>query len=183
MNDFKKWFIFLNVYSGFSLPASKMVAKKCFKLISNHSGIIYWGLFSPFQGSLTHRGLWPWGLRNYTMAFYWNFESFCLNSFEWMTLLNILYSIGWIFWMNFLDFVLNSIWIWPFFGPIQWKNEFSKKIAQPYSGYDKDPASGYHRKGRVSSIAQTPNIRCFVAKLHLSQFKRFFRGNIPILWW
>ena len=117
MNDFKKWFIFLNVYSGFSLPASKMVAKKCFKLISNHSGIIYWGLFSPFQGSLTHRGLWPWGLRNYTMAFYWNFESFCLNSFEWMTLLNILYSIGWIFLNEFsgfcFEFNLDLTVFWP----------------------------------------------------------------------
>merc|ERR1712012_1442200 len=31
-----------------------------------------------------------------------------------------------------------------------------------------------------SSIAKTPNIRCFVAKLHLSRFTRFLRGNIPI---
>ena len=31
-----------------------------------------------------------------------------------------------------------------------------------------------------SSIAKTPNIRCFVAKLHLSRFTHFLRGNIPI---
>ena len=29
---------------------------------------------------------------------------------------------------------------------------------------------------------KTPNICCFVVKLHLSWFTRFFRGNIPILW-
>ena len=38
-----------------------------------------------------------------------------------------------------------------------------------------------HRQRRFSSIAKTPNIRCFVAKMHLSRFTRFFRGNIPIL--
>ena len=34
-----------------------------------------------------------------------------------------------IFWMNIPDFVLN----WIILGPIQWKNEFSKKIAHPYT--------------------------------------------------
>ena len=33
-----------------------------------------------------------------------------------------------IFWMNILDFALNWILNW---GPIQWKNELSKKIAHP----------------------------------------------------
>ena len=38
---------------------------------------------------------------------------FNLN-FEWIVLLNILYSIEWIFvWMNILDFVLNWIIFWP----------------------------------------------------------------------
>ena len=40
-----------------------------------------------------------------------------------------------------------------------------------------------HRQRRISSIAKTPNICCFVAKLHLLRFTRFFRGNIPILSW
>ena len=37
-------------------------------------------------------------------------------------------------------------------------------------------------EGSHRSIAKTPNIRCFVVKLHLLRFTRFFRGNIPILW-
>ena len=57
------------MYSGFSLPASKMVAK----IFSNSSQIIQWGLLSPFQGSLTHTEAYG-GLRNHTLAFYWNFE-------------------------------------------------------------------------------------------------------------
>ena len=69
----KQLIIILNIYSGFSLPGSKMVAEKCFKLISNHSGIIYWGLVSPFQVSLTPTRAYG-GLRNHTLAFYWNFE-------------------------------------------------------------------------------------------------------------
>ena len=43
-----------------------------------------------------------------------------------------------------------------------------------------DPGIRDPRQRRISSIAKTPNIRCFVAKLHLSRFTRFFRGNIPI---
>ena len=61
--------------------------------------------------------------------------------------MNILDSIEWIFfWMNILDFVLNEyffewifwilfwieFWIESFFGPIQWKNEVSKRIAHLY---------------------------------------------------
>ena len=52
-----------------------------------------------------------------------------------------------------------------------------------YPGWHKvrEPANRVHRQRRISSIAKTPNIRCFVVKLHLSRFTRFFRGNIPIL--
>ena len=34
---------------------------------------------------------------------------------------------------------------------------------------------------RISSIAKTLNIRCIVAKLHLSRFTRFLRGNYDIV--
>ena len=53
--DLKKWIIFLNMYSGFCLPTSKMVAEKCFKLISIHSV----GPFKSILGVLhPYRGLW-----------------------------------------------------------------------------------------------------------------------------
>ena len=95
INYFKKWIIFLNIYSGFSLPASKMVAEKCYKLISNNLA----GPFKSISGVLDpYRGL------TILSPF---IEIFNLN-FEWIVLLNILYSIEWIFvWMNILDFVLN----------------------------------------------------------------------------
>ena len=85
------------------------------------------GPFKSISGVLDpYRGLWRtpkpyFGIINY----YWNFEWFSLNSFEWIVLLNILYSIEWIFWILF--------WIESFLGPIQWKNEFSKRIANGYA--------------------------------------------------
>ena len=52
-----------------------------------------------------------------------------------------------------------------------------------YAGWHKvgEPGIRDPRQRRISSIAKTPNIRCFVVKLHLSRFTRFFRGDIPIL--
>ena len=44
----------------------------------------------------------------------------------------------------------------------------------------REPGNRVPRLQRISSIAKTPNIRCFDAKLHLSRFTRFLRGNIPI---
>ena len=37
-----------------------------------------------------------------------------------------------IFWINILDLFLIESWIESSLGPIQWKNEYSKKIAHPY---------------------------------------------------
>ena len=59
--------------------------------------------------------------------FNWNFEQFPSKSLEWIILLNILGSIEWIFGILFLI----EFWIESFLGPIQWKNELSKRIAHP----------------------------------------------------
>ena len=47
---------------------------------------------------------------------------------------------------------------------------------QPFTGWHKvrEAGKGLPRQRRISSLAKTPNIRCFVANLHLSQFTRFF---------
>ena len=101
---------FLNKYFGFSLPASKMVVAKCFKLIWNHSGIISGTCLSPFQGVY-------YLYRGHNEQCYWIF---------W-TLLNE-YFFEWIFWILFwIEF-----WIESYLGSIQWKNEFSKRIGQGY---------------------------------------------------
>ena len=43
----------------------------------------------------------------------------------------------------------------------------------------REPTNGVHRQQRISSIAKTPNIPCFVAKLHLSRFTRFLGMIFP----
>ena len=121
--DFYKMNNFLNKHFGFTLPASIMVVAKCLKLIWNQSGIISRTYFSPFQGVYyLYRGLRraPKPYFCLILEFWIIFIIFC----EWIILLNILDSIEWIFWILF--------WIESFFGPIQWKNEFSKRIAHPY---------------------------------------------------
>ena len=61
------------------------------------------------------------------------FWTISLKNFEWIILLNILGSIEWIFFewifgiLFWIEFLIES-----FLGPIQWKNEFSKRIAHPY---------------------------------------------------
>ena len=68
------------------------------------------------------------GLQNHILALFWNFEWFSSIFFKWIIQLNILDSIEWIFrilfWIEF--------WIESYLGPIQWKNEFSKRIGQGY---------------------------------------------------
>ena len=140
---FIKWIIFLTNILVFSLPASIMVVAKCLKLIWNQSGIISRTYFSPFQGVYyLYRGLRraPKPYFGLILEFWIIFLIF----YEWIILLNILDSIEWIFfWMNNLDFVLNEyffewifwilfwieFWIESFLGQIQWRNEFSKRIA------------------------------------------------------
>ena len=55
--------------------------------------------------------------------------------FEWIILLNFAYSIEWIFfeWI-FWTLLWIEYWTESFSGPMQWKNEFSKKIAHPCVG-------------------------------------------------
>ena len=122
----KTWTILLNKYFGFSLPASKVIVAKCLKLIWNHSGIISGAFFSPFQGVYyLYRGLRRaskpyFGLM---LEFWIIFLIFC----EWIILLNILEPIEWIF----FEWIFRILfWIESFLGPIQWKNEFSKRIGQ-----------------------------------------------------
>ena len=90
--------------------------------------------FSPFQGSLTHTGA-SGELQSHILALFWNFESFSSFFCEWIILLNILDSIVWIFfeWIFRILFWIE-FWIESFLGPIQWKNEFSKRIKQGYRG-------------------------------------------------
>ena len=128
--DLYKMNNFFNKYFGFSLPASKMVVAKCLKLIWNHSRITSGTYFSPFQGvSHLYRGLRraPKPYFGLILEYWIIFLFFSEWIFFWIswTLLN-----EYFFWMNILDFVLN--WIESFLGPIQWKNEFSKRIGQGY---------------------------------------------------
>ena len=119
--DFYKMNNFLNKHFGFTLPASIMVVAKCLKLIWNQSGIISRTYFSPFQGVYyLYRGLRraPKPYFGLILEFWIVF----LNFFEWIILLNIFFE--WIFRISF--------WIESFLGPIQWKNEFSKRIGQGY---------------------------------------------------
>ena len=125
--DFYKMNNFLNKYFGCILPASKTAVTKCLKLIWNHSGIISGTYFSPFQGVYyLYRSLRraPKSYFGLILDFWIIFLIFC----EWIILLNILDSIEWIFRILFwIEFRIES-----FLGPIQWKNEFSKCIAQGY---------------------------------------------------
>ena len=83
------------------------------KNVSNSSQIIQESFIGAF--SVHFRGPWPIqrpmeGSKTILLSFIGIFN---LN-FEWIVLLNILYSIEWIFvWMNTLDFVLNWIIFWP----------------------------------------------------------------------
>ena len=107
-----------------------MVVAKCLKLIWNHSGIISGTYFSPFQRVYyLHRGLRRAPKPYFSLIL--EFWIIFLIFYEWIIHLNILDSFEWIFfWMNIPDFV----WIESFLGPIQWKNEFSKRIGQGYWG-------------------------------------------------
>ena len=115
--DFYKMNNFLNKYFGFSLPASKVIVAKCLKLIWNHSGIISGAFFSPFQGVYyLYRGLRRASKPYFGLIL--EFWIIFLIFWEWIILLNILYSIEWIFfWMNNPDFVLNWILNWIIFKP------------------------------------------------------------------
>ena len=129
--DFYKLNNFVNKYSGFSLPASKVVVAKCLKLIWNHSGIISGTYFSPFQGVLyLHRDL-KRAPQPY-FGFILEFWIIVLNFFEWIILLNILDSIEWIFFLRiFFEWIFCILfWIESYFGPIQWKDKFSEWIGQ-----------------------------------------------------
>jgi len=117
---------FLNKHFGFTLPASIMVVAKCLKLIWNQSGIISRTYFSPFQGVYyLYRGLRRAPKPYFCLIF--EFWIFVLIFYEWIILFNILDSVEWIFWI----LVWIEFWIESFFGPIHWKNEFSKRIAHP----------------------------------------------------
>ena len=144
---------FLNKFLGFNLPASKMVVTKCLKLIWNNTGIICGTFFSPFQGIYyLYRGLRraPKPYFGLILEFWIIFLIF----YEWIILLNILDSIEWIFWILFwIEF-----WIESFLGPIQWKNEFSKCIAQ---GYVQVGLSIF-----VDKLAQTQNIQVVPNRQH-----------------
>ena len=108
-----KWTIFLNKYSRFSLPASKVVDEKCFTLISNHSV----GPFKSISGVFDpYRGLWR-ALKPYFglllefwiifLKFFWMNNSFKYSVLYWLN----------IFWINISDFVLNWILNWIIFRP------------------------------------------------------------------
>ena len=128
--DFFKMNNFLNKYFGFSFPTLKKVVAKCLKLIWNHSGIISGAYFSPFQGVYyLYRGLRraPKPYFGLILEYWIIFLFFSEWIFFWIswTLLNE-YFFEWIFWILFwIEF-----WIESFLGPIQWKNEFSKRIGQ-----------------------------------------------------
>ena len=130
--DFYKVNNFLNKYFGFSFPTLKKVVAKCLKLIWNHSGIISGAYFSPFQGVYyLYRGLRraPKPYFGLILEYWIIFLFFSEWIFFWIswTLLNE-YFFEWIFWILFwIEF-----WIESFLGPIQWKNEFSKRIEQGY---------------------------------------------------
>ena len=133
--DFYKVNNFLNKYFGFSFPTLKKVVAKCLKLIWNHSGIISGAYFSPFQGVYyLYRGLRraPKPYFGLILEYWIIFLFFSEWIFFWIswTLLNE-YFFEWIFWILFwIEF-----WIESFLGPIQWKNEFSKRIEQGYLGH------------------------------------------------
>ena len=129
--DFYKMNNFLNKHFGFTLPASIMVVAKCLKLIWNQSGIISRTYFSPFQGVYyLYRGLRRAPKPYFCLIL--EFWIIFLIFYEGIILLNILDSVEWIFfeWI-FWILVWIEFWIESFFGPIQWKNEFSKRIAHP----------------------------------------------------
>ena len=136
--DFYKVNNFLNKYFGFSFPTLKKVVAKCLKLIWNHSGIISGAYFSPFQGVYyLYRGLRraPKPYFGLILEYWIIFLFFSEWIFFWIswTLLNE-YFFEWIFWILFwIEF-----WIESFLGPIQWKNEFSKRIAQGYGWVGRD---------------------------------------------
>ena len=101
--------------------------------VSNSSEITHGSLVGPI--SVHFSGLLPiLGPQEGSAAITWphlgilnNFPHF----FEWIILLNILDSIEWIFfeWIFRILFWIE-FWIESFLGPIQWKNEFSKRIGQ-----------------------------------------------------
>ena len=129
--DFYKMNNFLNKYFGFSLPASKVIVPKCFKLIWNHSGIISGAFFSPFQGVYyLYRGLRRAPKPYFCLIL--EIWIIFLIFYEWIILLNILDSIEWIFWILFwMNIFLNEYFEFcfelnHFFAWFSEKNEFSK---------------------------------------------------------
>ena len=119
------------IYFGFSLQ------KPSLQNVSNSSQIIQGSLVGPI--SVYFRNPWPkQGPQEGPETIFWPFFNFVyfpqilLNEwFYWIfcTLLNE-YLFEWIFCILFwIEFCVES-----FLGWIQWKNEFSKKIAHPYLG-------------------------------------------------
>ena len=89
----KRWILYLNKYSGSSLPASKTVVTKYLKFISNHSGIIIGTYFSPFQGFLTQKGA-----QEGSKAIRHFFKFWLISpSKSWM---NNSIEYYWLYWMN-----------------------------------------------------------------------------------
>ena len=104
--DFYKMNNFLNKYFGFTLPASKMVAK-CLKLIWNHSGIISGTSFTSFQGLLyLYRGFRRAPFFGLIGEFWLIFLDFFYEYFHWIcwTLLHEYFvfnwTLNWIIWLH-----------------------------------------------------------------------------------
>ena len=97
------------------------------------------------------------------------------NSFEYSELywMNIFFE--WIFRITFwIEF-----WIEPFLGPIQWKNEFSKRIVQGYPAHGISDLKLYDR--HIKSYIQPRNIYLKYTFLVFSFYRKSQMRTLPHL--